>query len=146
MLGRNLPAYRPKLRILLGSAFERGTGLRGVIAPMTRNQPDWLALHSLFGKEAQIPTLPSRCELVAIIAQAMREQAPDIYEELWATGALDRVLEWRASQAEDSYHDGLSRVMEARGETHQEIVAASFAARDEAARQAVNQATDFKGG
>ena len=78
-----------------------------------------------------------------MIAQAMKDRNLGMYEELWATGSLDLVLERRASQAEDSYRDGLSRMLEASGLTHEEIVAAAYFARNLAVENAVHQATDF---
>ena len=90
-----------------------------------------------------MPSFPTRPELVAMIAQAMKDRNPGMYEELWATGALALVLERRASQAEDSNREGLSNLLEASGPTHEEIVAAAYFARDLAVENAIVQATDF---
>lgn len=90
-----------------------------------------------------MPPLPPPHRLIDLIAQAMKDRVPRMYQELKASGELAKVLEDRAEQAQASYENGLSKMLEAQGETHQEMVNAATQARDEAARQAIEQATEF---
>ena len=89
----------------------------------------------------QMPALPPLTELKKLIADAMPEP---MKRELQKTpGALEKVLNDRATQAQDSYQAGLSAMMEAQGETHQELTSNAMQARNEAARIALDQAVEF---
>jgi non-homologous end joining protein Ku len=86
--------------------------------------------------------LPNRTELMKLIKEAM---PPEMKLTLSRTpGAMDKVLNDRATQAQDSYQSGLAGMLEAKGETHQEMVSNATQARNLAAREALRQAVEFE--
>lgn len=95
-----------------------------------------------------MPLLPPPTRLKALIKQAMKERVPRMYLELKGNGQLEKVLEDRAEQAQGSYEIALSeatsRALSAeRNLSHQETVNELTQARNEAAREALNQAVEF---
>lgn len=95
-----------------------------------------------------MPPLPPPKELKRLIEQAMKDRSPRMHQELKASGELAKVLEDRAEQAEASYEIALSEVSSralvvSRNLTHQETINELTQGRNEAARQAIEQAIEF---
>ena len=79
-----------------------------------------------------------------MIRDAMRTQAPLMFEDLLGSDQLELVVESRIDAAENSYLSGLSEMMCAQDDDHSTLVANSFRARDEAVREAIRQAIEFE--
>lgn len=77
----------------------------------------------------------------------MLDKNPPMHRQLKASGRLEKVIEDRADQAESSYLTALDKVTEDSskpGLTHQEMVTQGYQGRNEAARIALDQATEFE--
>lgn len=85
-----------------------------------------------------MPGLPPKLRLMALIEDAMKDRAPLMHSELTTAGQLQKALTDRAEMAWDSYLTAYSKVMGADSE------AQAFQLRNEAARQALDQAVEFE--
>lgn len=96
-----------------------------------------------------MPGLPNRAELKRLIEEAMLDKAPAMHLDLTASASLEKALNDRATQAEESYQTALSALTErallsSRGLTDEEAVSEITQGRTEAARQALDQAVEFE--